>query len=130
MVELIDEVPDNVLAIRGRGTIKGSDYESMIIPAVESKLGRHKKLRCLYHLGADFTGFDASALWDDMKVGLAHFRAWERIAVVSDLKWVRGVCRVLALAMPRRVRVYRDAELPAALAWVNSPTSEPPPLDP
>jgi hypothetical protein len=119
MVELIDDVPDNVLAVRGRGTVKGSDYQSMIIPAVASKLERHKKLRCLYHLGADFTGFDASALWDDVKIGLAHFRAWERIAVVSDLKWVRGACRVLGLAMPGRVRVYRNSDLAAAMAWMN-----------
>ncbi len=122
MVELIEGMPDKVLAIRGKGVITGSDYESVIIPAVESKLARHEKLRVLYHLGADFAGFDAAALWDDTKVGLSHFGAWERIAIVSDLEWVRGVCRLIGVTMPGRVRVHRNAELALALAWVSEST--------
>jgi SpoIIAA-like len=119
MVELIPGVPDDVLAIRGRGTITAADYESVIIPAVESKLATHGKLRFLYHLGPDFHDFAAGALWDDAKIGLAHFGAWERIAVVSDLEWVRGICRLFGLAMPGRVHVYRNAELENALTWIS-----------
>ncbi|HSD10470.1 MAG TPA: STAS/SEC14 domain-containing protein [Candidatus Binatia bacterium] len=117
MVEIIPDVPDNVIAIRARGTVTASDYESVIIPAIESKLARHDKLRILYHLGSDFSGFEARAVWHDAKVGLEHFGAWERLAVVSDVEWVRGVTRLFGVAIPGRVRVYRNAELDSALAW-------------
>ena len=39
-------------------------------------------------LGPDFLGFTAAAMWDDAKIGLAHWNAWERVAVVTDVPWV------------------------------------------
>jgi hypothetical protein len=118
MVEIIPDIPDNVLAIRAKGTVTASDYESVIVPAVEAKLARHEKLRFLYHLGPDFSGFEAGAVWEDAKVGFEHFGAWERIAVVSDVEWVRGITRLFGVAMPGRVRVFRNADLDSALAWM------------
>ena len=41
----------------------------MLVPAAEERLARHKKLRLLYHLGPDFAGFTAGAMWDDTKIG-------------------------------------------------------------
>jgi SpoIIAA-like len=119
MVELIPDLPDGVVGVRGTGRITGADYESVIIPAVEAELAKHRKVRFLYHLGPDFTGFDAGALWDDTKIGLRHFNAWERIAVVSDVDWVRGVIKLVGLAMPGHVRVYRNDQLADARAWVS-----------
>jgi hypothetical protein len=118
MVEILPDLPDDVLAIRAKGTVTARDYESVIVPAVEAKLAKHDKLRFLYHLGADFSGFEAAAVWADTKVGLEHFGAWERIAVVSDVEWVRGITRLFGVAMPGRVRVYRNADFDSALAWV------------
>jgi hypothetical protein len=121
MVEIIPNLPnlpDNVLAFRAKGTVTARDYESVIIPTVESKFATHGKLRFLYHLGSDFSGFEAGAVWEDAKVGFGHFGAWERIAVVSDVDWVRGVTRLFGVAMPGRVRIYRNADLDSALAWV------------
>jgi SpoIIAA-like len=118
MVELIPDLPKGVVGVRGTGRITSADYESVIIPAVEAALAQHGKARFLYHLGKDFSGFEAEALWDDMKVGLRHFNAWERIAVVSDVEWVRGVMKLVGLAMPGHVRVYRNDQFEEARAWV------------
>ena len=75
MVELIADVPDNTIAIRAEGKVTGHDYEKVIIPLIEEKLGRHEKLRALYHCGPEMEGFDAAAVWDDAKVGLKHLTA-------------------------------------------------------
>ena len=118
MVERIADLPDNVLGFSAKGKVTAEDYESTIIPAVEGLLGRQDRVRFLYHLGADFDGFEAAAMWDDAKLGLQHFGAWERVAVVTDVDWMRVAIKVLGLVMPGHVRVFYDSELDEAKRWI------------
>jgi len=122
MIEPIADLPGNVLGFTARGRVTGSDYESTIIPAVEEAFKHERKIRFLYHLGSEFTGFDAAALWDDAKLGLSHFRGWERIAVVSDKGWIRAATKAFAFALPSDIRVFEESELGNARAWVSAPS--------
>ena len=36
---------------------------------------------------------------------------WERMALVSDVGWVRAAVKVFALAIPGHVRVFHNSEL-------------------
>jgi SpoIIAA-like len=119
MVEKIPDLPDNVLGFTAKGTVTASDYESVIIPAVEALFSRHPKVRFLYHLGEGFSGFEAAAMWDDTKLGLRHLKGWERMAVVSDVDWIRGAIRVFGLAIPGHVRVFHNSELSEATRWIS-----------
>ena len=96
MIELIRELPENVLAAKAVGKVTAEDYETVLIPEVETRLKDHNKLSLLYVLGDEFAGFEAGAMWEDTKVGLMHLTAWERIAVVSDSQWVRGAVKAFA----------------------------------
>lgn len=118
MVEKIPGLPDNVLGFTAKGTVTANDYKSVIIPEVEALFRRHRKVRFLYHLGKDFTGFETSAMWDDTKLGLRHLTGWERMAVVSDVEWIRGAIRVFGLAIPGHVRVFHNSELSEATRWI------------
>lgn len=118
MVEQIPDLPDNVLGFTAKGTVTANDYESVIIPAVEALFARQRKVRFLYHLGEAFSGFEAAAVWDDTKLGLRHLGGWERMAVVSDVEWIRAAVRILGLAIPGQVRVFHDRELAEAKRWI------------
>jgi hypothetical protein len=118
MVEKIPDLPENVLGFTAKGTVTAEDYESVIIPAVEALFSRGNRVRFLYHLGEDFAGFEAAAVWDDTKLGLKHLAGWERMAVVSDVEWIRTAVRIFALAMPGHVRVFHNRELAEAKRWV------------
>lgn len=118
MVERIPGLPDHVLGFSAKGTVTADDYESILIPAVEGVLAHEKKVRFLYHLGEDFEGFEAAALWDDAKLGLAHLSEWEKLAVVSDVEWIRVALKVFGIAIPAHVRVFHNAELDEAVRWV------------
>lgn len=119
MVEQIPDLPENVIGFTAKGTVTATDYESVIIPAVEALFARHEKVRFLYHLGEEFSGFAAAAVWDDTKLGLTHLRGWERMALVSDVEWVRAGVRIFGLAIPGRVRVFHNRELADAKRWVS-----------
>jgi len=119
MIENIPNLPDKVLGFTAKGTVTADDYESVIIPAVEALFSRQRKVRFLYHLGKDFSGFEAAAVWDDTKLGLKHLTGWERMAVVSDLEWIRAAIRIFALAIPGHVRVFHNSELAEAIRWIS-----------
>lgn len=118
MVEQIPDLPDNVLGFTAKGTVTADDYESVIIPAVEALFAAQGRVRFLYHLGEDFSGFEAAAAWDDAKLGLKHLGGWERMAVVSDVEWIRAAVKIFGLAIPGLVRVFHNRELPEATRWI------------
>lgn len=119
MIEQIPNLPDNTLGFVAKGTVTAKDYEAVIIPAVEALFSHHSKARFLYQLGHDFSGFEAAAIWDDAKIGLKHISGWERLAVVSDVEWVRAAIKVFGLAIPGHVRVFRNSEFAEAKRWIS-----------
>lgn len=39
--------------------------EQVLIPAIEQLLEQHSKIRLLYVLGSELSGYSAAAMWDD-----------------------------------------------------------------
>lgn len=118
MLTLMDDLPDNVLGVSASGKITGADYEKVMIPAVEKKLKTNKKIRLLYHLGKQFTGFDLPAMMDDAKLGMKHFFAWDRVAFVSDHEVINIVAKFFGYMMPCEVRVFNNSNLEEAKKWL------------
>jgi len=123
MVERIPNLPENVLGFSAKGTLTASDYENVIIPAVQEHLSRDGKVRFLYHLGEEFTGFEAAAMWDDAKLGLRNLKGWERMALVSDVEWIRAAVKVFGIVIPGHVRVFHNRDLEDATRWVSGATT-------
>ena len=119
MIEMIPDMPDNVVAVSAKGKVTGEDYDKVLIPSIEERLKRHQKIRVLYQLGKDFSGFSAVAMWEDAKVGIRHLTAFERIAVVSDVDWIIGAVKVFAFLIPCPLKIFRNEKLPEAIIWVS-----------
>ncbi|MEJ6570988.1 MAG: STAS/SEC14 domain-containing protein [Akkermansiaceae bacterium] len=75
-------------------------------------------MNLIYHIREDFTGFDMAAAWDDTKMGLKHLTSWHRLAIVSDVPWIRTGVRAVGFLMPCEVRIFPIAELSEATDWV------------
>lgn len=120
MIELLAGFPENVVAAVATGRVTKADYEERLIPAIERALGRYPKIRMYYQLGADFSGLDPGAAWDDFMVGMEHLTRWERIAVVTDFEWLRLAFRTFGLLMPGNARVFATSEGDDARAWIAS----------
>jgi len=90
MIELITEgMKGNVVALTTHGKVSHEDREQVLIPAIEEKIKKFAKIRLFYHTGNDFTGYGAKAIWDDAKIAVQHSTAFERVAVVTDIFWVK-----------------------------------------
>jgi len=118
MIELLKGFPDNVVAAACQGQITKNDYDTVLVPAVEKALKSHDKIRFYYEAGANFAGIDASAAWEDFKVGMEHFLRWERVAVVTDVEWIKHTMRIFSFVMPAEMRVFPVAETAKAREWI------------
>lgn len=89
MITLIEGFPDHVVAVHADGRITKQDYDDVLIPAVEKLLARHQKLRFYYEFAPGFSGMEVGAMFADLRVGIGHLSQWERIAVVTDIDWIK-----------------------------------------
>lgn len=120
MIELLNGFPDNVIAAACRGHVTKRDYDTVLIPAVEKALKAHDKIRLYYEIGADFAGVDPAAAWEDFKVGMEHFTRWERIAVVTDVDWIKYTMGIFTFLMPGDLKVFPTTEASQARTWIGS----------
>jgi hypothetical protein len=118
MIEHLAGFPENVCAFECHGHVTRDDYTSVLVPAVQTAFTNHDKVRLYYETAADFTGIDPSAVWQDTAVGLSHFLDWERIAVVTDVGWIRSSFLFFTFLMPAPMKVFSGAESDEARRWI------------
>ena len=117
-MKLDSSLPDYIVGISASGEVDAKDYETVLMPALDTALKKHNRIRVLYQLTPEFTGFTSGAIWDDSKLGLSHWNAWEKIAVVADIPWVAHATRMFAFFMPGMVKVFSNTELANAKRWI------------
>ncbi len=120
MIEILPGYPDDVLAISGSGHVTANDYRIVLIPEAEARIARHGSLRILYYLGPEYQGFDPTAAWSDLEFGLSHWSKFGRIALVTDVGWIRNAARLFAPFFHHAIRVFEAAELDEASAWIRA----------
>ncbi len=117
MIDVISDLPDNVLGLTASGEVTADDYKTVLVPALEEKLSKHKKIRLLYATD-NLLGFTGGAAWEDAKIGMMHLTAFERIAVVTDTDWLEKMVKAFGFVMPGEVRVFHEDKLKEARSWV------------
>lgn len=118
MITLMEDLPDNVIGMIADKMVTGEDYETIVIPAVDKALENHGKVRAIYVTAPGFEGYGPAAMWDDTKIGFAHLTAWEKIAVVTDVEWLRMMITAFGFMMMGHLKLFKADELDAAKAWI------------
>jgi hypothetical protein len=117
MINLIKDLPENVIGFTATGKVTDKDYEEVVIPTVEDYLQSHDDARIVYHTDKSFDGYTSDALWDDTKLGFKHMKNWRKIAVVTDSEWLENATKLLQFTIPGKVRVFKQGELGEAIEW-------------
>ena len=116
MIQIVEGLPDNVVGIVAKGRVTNEDCDKVLKPLMESSLKRHDKVRLYYEIGCRFPG----AAWEDLRIGLEHIPQWERVAVVTDVGWVRHTVNALRFLIASDVRVFTSFQAPEGRAWIPS----------
>ncbi len=120
MIERID-APAGVLALRFTDDIGRRDYEDVLIPAVQQVIDRGEDLRVVVQVGPDFDELEAGAMWADLKTGVRYgigrHKAWRRMALVTDVEWMRKAVAVFGWMAPGELKLFDLDDLDEAMAW-------------
>ncbi len=120
MIKVLEGFPETIVAAACEGHVTRDDYEKILIPRVNEALARHGKVRIYYEIGPTFSGFDVGAVWEDTKLGLEHLSRWERMAVVTDVRWIRLAVGAFRFMMPGKLRVFDAAQAAEARSWISA----------
>lgn len=110
--------PEGTLEFTVSGRVTGADYDTVLVPAIEKALAEHDRIRILVQFADDFAGYSLEAAWDDTKLGLRHWRGFDRAAVVADDHLVRMTMKAFSFAFPCPFRTFASGELEEARLWL------------
>ena len=118
MFEPIDGLGERTVAVRATGRVSGDDYQRVLAPAVAAATAGGHKARLYIELGDDFEGYEAGGVAADAALGFGHLGSFERMAVVTDHRWIRDAVGLFGALIPGDVKVFPTGEAPAAREWI------------
>jgi hypothetical protein len=118
MIEELSGLPPGVTGFEISGKVSAEDYRDVVLPAVE-RAAANGDVR-YFMVIPDFDGMSGGALWQDLKMGFEHIRAFKRIAVVTDIGWVHHLTGLFGWMTPGETKIFAMAKRDEAVAWVAS----------
>jgi hypothetical protein len=115
MIKELSGLPTGVIGFEASGKLSAEDYRDVILPALE-RAAAAGEVRFVVVIPA-FHGMSGGALWQDLKVGVEHLRAWKRIALVTDIEWMSHMTELFGWMTPGEVRHFPLAQRDEAIAW-------------
>jgi hypothetical protein len=117
MIQPIDGLPPGTVGLHVSGVVRPEDYRDIVVPAIERAFAERDTVDALVVLEHGFH-YDRGAVWEDVKAGLRRPLSWRRVAVVTDLAWVKALVPVAGLLLPGTFRAFAPDGADAARAWV------------
>ncbi|MFG2819696.1 STAS/SEC14 domain-containing protein [Kitasatospora sp. NPDC048365] len=116
MITQLSGLPANVVGFEASGKLSAEDYRDVVLPVVEAAVAAGEvRFLLVFH---DFGGMSGGALWQDLRLGVEHLRAWKRIALVTDIEWMGHLTSLFGWMSPGETRTFPLAEREQALIWV------------
>ena len=119
MIEMLTGLPAHTVGFKLSGKLRDEDYKKFV-PLVNAEIAKDGKVNVLAQFH-DFHGWDAKALWDDIKFSTTHCTKINKIALVGDKtweKWMATVCKPFTMA---KIKYFDASEIDAAKAWLGEP---------
>jgi hypothetical protein len=115
-IRLNDEIGGKVLAVSVSGKLAKADYEQFV-PEFERLVRQHGPLRVLFEM-TGFHGWDAGALWEDIKFDMKHFADIQRLARVGEKTWEHDMATFCKPFTKATIRYFDHADAAEARTWL------------
>lgn len=122
MLVLLPGFEHDTVAIQASGVISASDYESVLIPAVEAALLDHASIRLWYEFSPAYRSMTASCLWDEAVLSFFHLKDFSQIVVLTDDPLLHNMTAALAAMLPCPTGVFNLSQRQEALNWLAEPS--------
>jgi hypothetical protein len=121
MVELLKDFPPHVAAYKATGKVNKEEYEQVVMARVDEVAATFGKINFLVLLETDFENYSGGAFLDYLKVSFEHFTKWNRMAIVTDERWVRKAYDMLSPLVYGVINGYELKQFEDAKEWVSEP---------
>ena len=115
MFNAIPNLPAGVIGFEVSGKIEAADYRETLAPALQ-KAADEGGIRMVLVMPT-FGGIEPKAIWEDASVGIKNWRAWKRVAFVTDISWLSHGTVWFGWMSPGQVKHFPSTELQAAIDW-------------
>jgi hypothetical protein len=121
MLKRLDFHQDNILAFHIQGKL---DHDAFLKASEDliDKLHQHQQF-CIYIEIHEPNGIDFRVVWDSVRFAMAYFRQYlkqvDRIAVVSDSKWIHRITEFENLILTGvREKAFNLSQKDKAMKWI------------
>jgi hypothetical protein len=120
-IQITEEDNGKIVVVRISGKVQKEDYVKFV-PEVDRLVQQHGKLRMLFEM-LDFHGWTAGAMWEDTKFAFHHFRNIERLAIIGEKKWQKGMATFCRPFTAAEVRYFEHSQEQEAHDWLQKELS-------
>jgi hypothetical protein len=110
------ETRDRILHGVITGKLEAEDYE-LLVPEAERLINEYGRIRIIAEL-VDFEGWSAGALWEECKLAYHHLKDIERMAVVGDKAWEKGMTAFVKPFVGAKLKYFDASERMDAIDWI------------
>jgi hypothetical protein len=109
----------NFLDVHVSGILSQTDYERFV-PKFEQFVQQHGKLRVLFDM-TGFHGWEAAAIWEEIKFDAKHLADIERCAMVGDMNWQMVMTWFCKPFMKATIHYFDHSHAAEARRWLAEP---------
>lgn len=106
----------DIVTLKFKGKVSKEDYE-LFVPQIEGLMKGDARIRLLVELH-DFKGWTAGALWEDTKFAARHFNDIQKLAVVGDSRWEKGMTSFIKPFTKAAVKYFPMQDIDRAREWI------------
>jgi hypothetical protein len=116
-IQINEYAGGNFLAIHVSGILTQADYEQFV-PEFERLVRRNGKSRVLFDM-TGFHGWEAAAIWEEIKFDAKHLAGIERLAMVGDKQWQHVMVTICKPFTKATVKYFDHTDIAGARKWLD-----------
>lgn len=116
------QADQNIVYTIAEGKLEDEDY-NRIIPLLEEKISTFGKIRWYFEM-KDFHGWSVSALWKDLKFDFQNRNRFDRVAIIGDKKWEKGMTKLMKPFTDAEITFFKSEDREKAKYWIKEITDE------
>jgi SpoIIAA-like len=117
-VAIEKEADGKILLVCVSDKLTRDDYRRFV-PEIEEQVMRHGRIRIMFEM-RDFHGWTVGAMWEDVKFDVKHFSDIERLAIVGEKAWERGMAAFCRPFTRAKMRYFHRNESGEAWRWLEA----------
>lgn len=118
MIEILTNLPPHTIGFKLSGKLHDEDYKTFV-PLVDAEIAKEGKVNILSQFH-DFHGWDAKALWDDIKFATTHCTKIKKIAILGEKAWEKWMAKICVPFTMARIKYFEATDLDAAKKWLEA----------